>query len=85
MAYRKLNAGPRSRLVPERQGQVMARFCLGCESFYSPLAARHQGKPLLGKDHVSAPCPHEGEAFAPGAAWWEDAVEILPAPPPAAE
>jgi len=45
---------------------------------YSLLVARHAGKPILGKDHVSAPCGHEGEEFADGADWWEPAVRVEP-------
>jgi hypothetical protein len=39
------------------------------------------GKAIYGKDHISAPCAHEGEAFDPDEGWWEPAVEVLPAPP----
>ncbi|HPK66033.1 MAG TPA: hypothetical protein PKX99_05560 [Thermoanaerobaculia bacterium] len=84
MTYRTLQAIPRSQLDPARQGEVLARFCRVCESFYPPLRRRHLGRPVLGKDLVSAPCAHEGELFVPGADWWEEAVAILP-PPPAEE
>ena len=63
----------------------MGRFCHGCGSVYSPYLATHRGKPISGKDHISSPCAHEGDAFAAGAQWWEPAVEVLPAHvPPAA-
>jgi hypothetical protein len=34
---------------------------------------------MYGKDHIAAPCAHEGEPFDPGEPWWEPAVEVLPA------
>lgn len=70
------------RYVPEAQrGPVQGRFCLSCGSLYPSLRQRHTGKPLYGKDHVAAPCAQEGQAFTPGADWWEVAVEVLPPPP----
>jgi hypothetical protein len=33
---------------------------------------------MYGKDHVAAPCAHEGDVFEPGAGWWEAAVLVLP-------
>ena len=70
------------RYVPEdRRGPVQGRFCFACGSLYPSLRARHTGKPLYGKDHVAAPCTQEGQPFAPGADWWELAVEVLPPPP----
>ncbi len=70
------------RYVPEAQrGPVRGRFCFDCGSLYPKLRARHVGKPLYGKDHVSAPCSHEGQEFASDADWWEPAVEVLPPPP----
>ena len=50
-------------------------------STYPLHRARHNGKPLYGNDHIASPCAHEGEPFAPGADWWEPAVEVTPAPP----
>jgi hypothetical protein len=85
--YRSLNAAPQSTLPPERRGAVVGRFCHGCASVYPLHAARHAGKPSFGRDHVASPCPHEGRRFLAEAAWWEPAVEALPAPavqPPAA-
>lgn len=81
MAYRVPSAAPQSRVPAERRGRVLGRFCHDCDSVYSLHAARHAGKPVHGKDHVSAPCAHEGEEFAAGEAWWEPAVEVLPPPP----
>lgn len=79
MAYRGPEAAPASRIPAARRGRVLGRFCLACGEVYSLFAGFHQGKPLHGKDHVASPCPHQGEAFAPGETWWEDAVEVLPA------
>lgn len=78
MAYRKLNAAPMSSVPEERRGKPAGRFCLACHEVYALHAARHQGKPLFGRDHVASPCAHEGELFSPGAAFWEEAVEVLP-------
>lgn len=85
MAYRIPSAAPVSRVPDERRGRRLGKFCLECSSVYPTHAASHQGKPVNGKDHVSAPCTHEGDRFAPGEDWWEEAVEVLPAPPAADE
>ncbi len=69
----------------ERRGPVVGRFCKTCGSIYARFAAGHKGKPVYGKDHVAAPCSHEGEPFEPGDDWWEPAVELLPAPAEAEE
>jgi hypothetical protein len=84
MAYRGPEAAPESSMAPDRRGCVVGRFCKGCGAVYSLHAARHVGKPIHGKDHISAPCSYEGEAFTEGASWWEPAVEVLPAVKPAA-
>jgi hypothetical protein len=88
MAYRKPQAAPSSSVALDRRGEVVGRFCRVCSEFYPLHRARHAGKPMYGKDHVAAPCAHQGEEFAPGSAWWEPAVEVLAppavAPPPAA-
>jgi len=81
--YRHIASAPESSLPAERRGRVVGRFCHGCRSIYSPLARRHAGKPVYGRDHVAAPCANEGRAFEPGADWWEPAVELLPAEPAA--
>ena len=83
MAYRNPDGAPESLVPVEQLGQVLGRFCRACASTYPLHRARHSGKPLYGKDHISSPCTHEGDAFAPGADWWEPAVEVLPAPAPA--
>lgn len=83
MTFRVPSAAPQSRVPADRRGAVLGRFCHTCDSVYSRHASRHAGKPMLGKDHISATCSHEGEPFEVGAAWWEDAVEVLPSPPPA--
>jgi len=80
--YRGPRAAPETSLPAERRGLVVGRFCHGCGGVYALHASRHKGKPLHGKDHVAAPCTHEGDAFGPGEAWWEPAVEVLPPPPP---
>lgn len=81
MTYRVPSAAPQSRVPVERRGTVLGRFCHACDSVYSRHASAHAGKPMHGKDHISATCSHEGEPFLPGAEWWEDAVEVLPPPP----
>ncbi len=85
MVYRKLDAAPESAVEPERRGRVVGRFCRACGGLYPLYRARHHDKPALGRDHVASPCTHEGEAFDPGADWWEPAVAILPPPVVAAE
>lgn len=82
--YRAPHAAPQSQLPEDRRGRVVGRFCHGCGSIYPDHSGKHVGKPVYGKDHISAPCSEEGKVFAPGAAWWEPAVEVLPAAPPAA-
>lgn len=84
MVYRTPTAAPVSRISAERQGRRLGKFCSECGSVFSLHAARHKGKPMYGKDHVSAPCSHEGDLFDPAEDWWEPAVEVLPAPPEAA-
>lgn len=81
MVYRAPQAAPQSKLPEDRRGPVMGRFCLVCGSIYPLHRGRHIGKPILGRDHIAAPCAHEGEAFDPGEPWWEPAVEVLPPPP----
>ena len=81
MVYRKLDPAPASRVAPERRGPIVGRFCLSCTGVYPLHAAKHAGKGLYTRDHVSSPCAHEGELFVAGATWWEPAVEVLPAPP----
>lgn len=83
--YRPPDAAPASQLDAARRGKVVGRFCTACSSFYPHHRARHSGKPLYGKDHIASPCAHEGDAFEAGQDWWEPAVEVLPAPPEAAE
>ena len=85
MAYRTPRAAPESTLPEDRRGAVVGRFCKSCGSIYPRFAGRHRGKPTYGKDHVASPCSHEGEEFLPGEAWWEAAVEVLPAAEPPAE
>lgn len=87
MVYRKPTIAPASSLPAERRGAAVARFCKACGEFYPLHRSRHSGKPLYGKDHVAAPCAHQGDDFESGAAWWEPGVEALPpvaAPAPAA-
>lgn len=84
MTYRALAPAPQSRVAAERRGPVVGRYCLACNAVYPLHRARHAGKPIYGKDHVSSPCPHEGDELAPGEPWWEPAVEVLPPPTPAA-
>ncbi|KAB2963149.1 MAG: hypothetical protein F9K18_08940 [Thermoanaerobaculia bacterium] len=74
-------SAPVSSLPPERRGRPVGLFCRGCQSVYPLLSRRHAGKPEHGRDHVASPCSYEGRAFAPGAGWWEPAVEVLPAAP----
>lgn len=81
MVYRSPMPAPVSRVAEERRGREVGIFCLGCGNVYPLHRARHAGKPMYGKDHVSAPCSYEGEAFHPDEGWWEPAVEVLPALP----
>ncbi len=85
MVFRAPRPAPVSRISEERRGRVVGRFCLVCGGVYPRYGARHAGKPIYGKDHVAAPCAHEGEPFEAGDEWWEPAVEVLPAPPAPAE
>lgn len=85
MSYRRLGLAPQSSLPEERRGRIGGRFCRACGAVYPRFAARHAGKPMYGKDHVSSPCSNEGELFSTDSDWWESAVEILPEPPTAAE
>lgn len=85
MVYRNPEAAPESAIPPGRRGAVVGRFCKTCYETYPLHRLRHSGKPLYGKDHVASPCAHQGDEFAPGEAWWEPAVEVLPPPPPPAE
>jgi hypothetical protein len=79
MVYRVPHAAPESQLPPERRGRVVGHYCLVCASIYPLHRAVHAGRPVYGRDHVASPCAHEGDAFRPGEAWWEPAVEVLPA------
>lgn len=81
MVYRAPTPAPASRVAEGRRGPQLGRFCLTCGNVYPLHRARHAGRPMVGKDHIAAPCPHEGEAFDPGERWWEPAVEVMPAPP----
>lgn len=83
--YRNPEPAPASRVAPERRGPVVGKFCRVCGSVYPKLRGRHAGKPMRGKDHIAAPCSHEGEPFDAGADWWEPAVVVLPAPAPSDE
>jgi hypothetical protein len=80
-------SAPQSAIAPERRGEVVGRFCRGCQAVYSTHAPRHSGKPVFGRDHVASTCPYEGRAFDADAPWWEPAVAVLPlaaaAPAPA--
>lgn len=79
MTYRGTEAAPVGSVPEERRGRELGRFCLSCGSVYPLFIAHHKGKPSFGKDHVVAPCSHEGESFADGADWWQPAVEVLAA------
>ena len=68
---------PQSAISKELQGRVIGRFCLGCGSVYSQHSARHTGKPMYGKDHISSPCSYEGRKFESNKSWWEPAIEVL--------
>jgi len=78
--YRQIRPAPASALPEGRRGEIVGRYCHACHSVYPRFAASHHGKPTYGRDHVAAPCVHEGEAFAEGAEWWEPAVTVMPAP-----
>lgn len=80
MVYRAPIAAPASQIPEERRGRVLGRFCHTCGSVYPRHRAKHVGKPAYGRDHIASPCAHEGDVFEPGADWWEDAVDVLPAP-----
>lgn len=81
MVYRAPMPAPVSRVAEARRGREVGIFCLDCGSVYPLHRARHVGRAIYGKDHISAPCAHEGEPFDPDEGWWEPAVEVLPAPP----
>ena len=80
MTYRRLRVAPAGAVEEARRGRVLGRFCRSCGGVFPLHAARHRGKPAYGKDHVAAPCSHEGDEFEDGASWWEPAIEVLPAP-----
>jgi len=80
MTYRAPVLAPESHLPAHRRGAVAGRFCVVCCGLYPRHAARHSGKPMFGKDHVSSTCSQEGKAFDDGADWWEPAVELRPEP-----
>ncbi len=82
MTYRTSMPAPASRVPEERRGRRVGTFCLACDSVYPLHRASHHGKPVYGRDHIAAPCSHEGEPFEEGARWWEPAIEVLPAPVP---
>ena len=82
MVYRVPPAAPLSQVPPDRRGRVMGHYCLICASLYPLHRAIHTGRPVYGRDHIASACAHEGDAFEPGASWWEPGVEVLP--PPAA-
>jgi hypothetical protein len=84
MVYRVPATAPESQVPSDRRGRLMGHFCLVCATVYPLHRAVHHGKPVYGRDHIASPCAHEGDAFVPGEAWWEPAVEVLPAPPAAA-
>ena len=79
MSFRFPEAAPVSQIAPERRGPAVARFCHGCQQLYPLLRARHVGRPIYGRDLVTSTCSYEGLPFEHGAAWWEEAVEVLPA------
>ncbi len=85
MSYKTSMPAPASRVPEERRGRRVGTFCLDCGSVYPLHRAVHRGKPVYGRDHVAAPCSHEGEPFEPGASWWQPAVDVLPALVPQAE
>jgi hypothetical protein len=75
--YRSANGAPASAVDKERRGPKVGRFCHDCGGIYPLYRRQHSGKSLNGRDHVSPPCAHEGETFAAGEGWWEDAVRVL--------
>lgn len=75
------SSAPQSAIAPERRGEIVGRYCRGCQAVYSLHAPRHSGKPIFGRDHIASACPYEGRAFTAEATWWEPAVALLPAPP----
>ena len=79
MVYRNPDAAPESAIPPDQRGPVVGRICKACYESYPLHRPTHTGKPLHGKDHVSSPCAHEGDAFLPGEDWWEPAVVVMPA------
>lgn len=81
MTYRRLRIAPAAAVEEGRRGAVKGRFCRACGGVFSLFASSHRGKPVYGKDHVAAPCTHEGDDFVAGEPWWEPAIEVLPAPP----
>lgn len=83
MVYRTTMPAPASQVSEGRRGRTVGIFCLECGSVYPLHRTRHAGKPVYGRDHIAAPCSHEGDDFHPGEPWWEPAVEVLP--PPAQE
>jgi hypothetical protein len=78
--YRAPQPAPASTLDPDRRGPVVGRFCHGCGSTFSVHQSVHKGKGIYSKDHIASPCAHEGDLFAPEEEWWEEAVEVMPAP-----
>ena len=80
MVFRAPGAAPLSRVVEERRGARVGRFCHGCNQIFPLQRGLHSGDPIQGRDHVASTCPYEGWAFEDGADWWEPAVGVLPAP-----
>lgn len=81
MVYRTSTPAPVSQVPEERRGREVGIFCLECGSVYPLHRARHVGRAMHGRDHIAAPCAHEGEGFDPDEDWWEPAIEVLPPPP----
>jgi hypothetical protein len=84
MVFRAPKAAPESLVPADRRGHLVGRFCRGCNQIFPLQRRMHSGDPIFGRDHVASPCPYEGQAFEPGAPWWDRAVEVMPAPVPAA-
>ena len=82
MVYRAPRAAPVSRILEERRGALVGRFCHGCNQIFPLQRPMHAGDPIYGRDHVGSTCPYEGAAFEQGASWWEPAVGVLPAAAP---